>query len=132
VRLISGVEAYPKDVSNGLSKEDLRKQIQRYAFTFHLDGDVLLGTTVTSTSYDVDTKTWTLELSSKRTVVCKQLVIATGVCSNTEHIPDIQIDAPYKGISMHSKYFKNGKILAERGVQVSRLKSLALMGCVAL
>ncbi len=93
--------------------------MRRFAGAFRLNDDVLFGTTVQSTSYDSETRKWTLKLRpSGELVVCSQLVLATGVCSSVPLIPEIRVDVAYKGMSIHSNTFKNGRLLADDGVKV--------------
>ena len=91
----------------------------RYAQTFNLN--VLLSSSIKSTAYDYILKKWTLKLvcpGGEKTIVCKQLVQATGVGSRVPYLPKIENEGKYKGISMHSAEFKNAKQLVGK-VKVS-------------
>jgi len=110
---------YPNDLKELLHRDDLAEHIRRFASTFNIDQDVLLGTTVQSTSFNSETKKWNLKLApSGKTVFGGQLVLATGICSWAPHVPEIEAEGIYQGINVHSHHFKNGRVLAEKGAKV--------------
>lgn len=93
--------------------------MRRFAAAFHLDDDVLDSTTIQSTSFDTHQKIWSVVVNpSGKTIMCKHLVICTGIASSAPYVPDIPGRELYQGISIHSSDFKNGKELAARGVKV--------------
>lgn len=102
-----------------LHRDDLADQMKRFAAAFHLDDDVLHSTTIQSTSFDTHRKIWSVVVSpSGKTIMCKHLVMCTGIASSAPYVPDIPGRGLYPGISIHSNDFKNGKELAARGVKV--------------
>lgn len=121
--------AYPEDTPKYLHRDHLAAQCKRIASTFDLN--IWLGTTVKSTTQNATTKDWTIVLQTpngERTVHAKHLVQATGVGSRFPYIPKLDNDeTQYKGISIHSQYFKNGTLLAEKGVKVSHSLTLFLI-----
>lgn len=104
----------------GLHRDDLAEQMRRFAKAFNLGDDVLHSTTVRSTSYDPEDKTWTVSLNPcGKSIQCKQLVLCTGIGSWAPYTPDILGREAYQGVAIHSADFKNGKTLAAQGVKVS-------------
>lgn len=88
---------------------------------FHLN--VMLSTTVKSTTYNTIDKNWTCQLetagqSGSKTIISKHLVQATGIGSGTPYMPSIQNEDLFAGLSLHSTYYRNARLLAEQGVKV--------------
>lgn len=104
-----------------LSKYDVAEHLQRYATDFYLN--VMLSTTVKSTTYDQVKKEWTCKLQSAgqsgiKTIVCKHLVQATGIGSGSPYMPSIKDESTYKGLSIHSTQYRNAQQLVEQGIKV--------------
>ena len=81
-----------------------------------------MSSTISSTSYDKSSQTWTLQIESpsgRKTVVCKHLVMATGIGSQKPSIPKIKDQHVYEGHIVHSAVFRSGKALKEQGRNVS-------------
>lgn len=94
--------------------------MRRFASEFNLEEDVLHSTTVRSTAYDSERKVWTVTLSpSGKTIECKHMVLCTGIGSWAPDMPEIPGREAYKGVSIHSAEYKNGRELAGQGVKVS-------------
>jgi cation diffusion facilitator CzcD-associated flavoprotein CzcO len=94
--------------------------LKRYAAAFDLN--IVHSVTVKATSYDETQKEWTVRISTPegdKTIVCKHLVQATGICSAKPNIPQISDPQLYKGISLHSTSYKNPKLLIDRGAKAS-------------
>lgn len=120
VGLSASPAGYPDHVPVGLRRDDLADQMRRFAGAFHLGDDVLHSTTVQSTSFDPDRKIWSVVVSpSGKTIVCKHLVLCTGIASSAPEVPAIPGREIYTGISIHSNDFNNGKELVARGVKAS-------------
>lgn len=72
---------------------------------------------------DKSTKRWIINFETpagERTAVAKHLVQATGLGSQVPYRPKIADEHLYKGISIHSTQYKNGKELKDKGAKVSR------------
>ncbi|KUJ18522.1 FAD/NAD(P)-binding domain-containing protein [Mollisia scopiformis] len=109
---------YPKDATNGLTREELAAQIKRFVDEFHLH--VLHCTTVNATTFDNRSKSWTIKLlrnTVEKTVTCKHLVLATGVGFQGPYMPKLPGIEKYGGINIHSTSYKNASLLAEGGVK---------------
>ena len=77
---------------------------------------------IVSTWYEQSTQRWIVKFDSPaglRTAVSKHLVQATGIASQKPYLPLIADQNKYRGISIHSTQFKNGKELADKGAKVS-------------
>jgi cation diffusion facilitator CzcD-associated flavoprotein CzcO len=112
------MQGYPDEAPNLLHRDDLAEQMQRFAKELNLEDRVLLETTAESTSYDSSNQTWSLKLSSGKVVVCKHLVLATGILSSAPHVPAIESKENYQGVDTHSAGFHNAALLKEQGVKV--------------
>lgn len=104
-----------------LSKYDVAEHLQQYATKFHLN--IMLSTTIESTSYNPTEKKWTLKLetanlSEKRTVISKHLVQATGIGCGIPYLPPMEDENLYTGLSLHSTQYRNAQLLKEHGVKV--------------
>ncbi|KAH9203185.1 hypothetical protein DL95DRAFT_350116 [Leptodontidium sp. 2 PMI_412] len=108
---------YPDEAPNLLHRDDLAEQMRRFAKELNLEDRVLLETTAESTSYDSSNQTWSLKLSSGKVIVCKHLVLATGILSSAPHVPAIESKGNYHGVDIHSIGFQNGALLKEQGVK---------------
>lgn len=105
---------------------------------FHLN--VMLSTTVKSTTYNTIDKKWTCQLETagragSKTIISKHLVQATGIGSGTPYMPSIQNESLFAGLTLHSKQYRNARLLAEQGVKViwnPRLFTTACMSSVIL
>ena len=116
--------AYRDGLPVGLHRDHLAEQMRRFSAAFHLDDAVLHSTTVQSTLFDPDCKTWSVVVKpSGKTITCEHLVLCTGIASSAPYVPDIPGSELYQGISIHSNDFQNGKDLAAKGIKVSYLQS---------
>ncbi|KAF4955915.1 hypothetical protein FSARC_11730 [Fusarium sarcochroum] len=107
-----------------LGKDDLADQLRRFVAAFNLN--VITSAKIQSTVYDKSTGRWTIKFQTPnglRTATAKQLVQATGIASQKPYVPTIADEQLYKGISIHSTTYKNGRQLADQGV-----KSVLIIG----
>lgn len=114
--------AYDKHLQSPhlLTKDELGNQVKKYVDTFQLN--CINSAKVVSTRYDGKTKQWTVTVQTPtgtRNITSKQLVQATGFGSQKPYQPQIADSHLYKGASIHSTQFKNGKELREKGIKVS-------------
>lgn len=103
-----------------LTKDELAEQVRRYVATFHLN--MVNSAKIVSTKYEQSTQQWTVKFETPaglRTAVSKHLVQATGIGSQKPYMPPMADQDKYKGISIHSSQFKNGKELADKGAKAS-------------
>ncbi|KAG7424079.1 putative indole-3-pyruvate monooxygenase YUCCA3 [Fusarium oxysporum f. sp. raphani] len=117
---------YPEELRglHRLGKDELANHLAQYVASFNLN--VITSATVQSTFYHKSSAKWTIELQTPAgavTVTAKQLVQATGVSSQKPYVPTIANAEIYKGISIHSSGYKNGRILVGQGV-----KSVLIIG----
>ncbi|KAF9641523.1 putative flavin-containing monooxygenase protein [Lasiodiplodia theobromae] len=101
-----------------LTKDELAEQVRRYVATFHLN--IINSAKIVSAKYDQSTQQWTVKFETPaglRTAVSKHLVQATGIGSQKPYVPPMADQDKYKGISIHSAQFKNGKELADKGAK---------------
>ncbi|KAF5987671.1 K+ transport flavoprotein [Fusarium coicis] len=118
--------SYPEELQglHRLSKDELANHLAQYVTSFNLN--VITSATIKSTVYDTSSTKWTIELQTPAgvvTVTAKQLIQATGVSSQKPYVPNIANAEVYKGISIHSSDYKNGRALVEQGV-----KSVLIIG----
>ncbi|ROV95041.1 hypothetical protein VPNG_09489 [Cytospora leucostoma] len=109
-----------------LNKYDVAEHLKAYAANFHLN--VMLSTTIQSSTYNSTEKKWTFKLrttngSGSKTIISKHLVQATGLSCGIPNLPPIEHKNLYQGISLHSVQYRNARLLAEQGV-----KSVAVIG----
>ncbi|KAF5571498.1 K+ transport flavoprotein [Fusarium pseudoanthophilum] len=117
---------YPEELRglHRLSKDELANNLSQYVASFNLN--VITSATIQSTVYDTPSTKWTIKLQTPAgvvTVTAKQLVQATGVSSQKPYVPNIANAEVYKGISIHSSDYKNGRELVKQGV-----KSVLIIG----
>ncbi|KAJ0158646.1 putative indole-3-pyruvate monooxygenase YUCCA4 [Colletotrichum tanaceti] len=112
---------YPHSPNDGLTRDQLAAQIQTFAREFNLQRRVLHRTTVTATSYDSTTRTWSVELKMgerRRRLSCRCLVLATGAgFSGAAPLPDLPGRELFRGPSMHSVEFRNAKEIVAKGAK---------------
>lgn len=116
--------AYDKHLQSPhlLTKDELGNQVHKYVDTFQLN--CINSAKVLSTRYDGQTKQWTVTIQTPtgtRDITSKQLVQATGFGSQKPYQPQIADSHLYKGTSIHSAQFKNGKELRGKGIKVSHV-----------
>ncbi|KAI1409052.1 hypothetical protein F5Y13DRAFT_171064 [Hypoxylon sp. FL1857] len=109
-----------------VTKYDAAEHLREYATNFHFN--VLLSTTIRSTSYNPSEKKWTVKLkttsgSPSKTIICKQFVQATGIGSQKPYLPPMQDENLFQGLSLHSAHFHNAQALSKQGI-----KSVAVIG----
>ncbi len=102
-----------------LARDELAEHLNRYAAALNLN--IVTSAKIQSTLYDQEAKQWTVKfqtLSGEKTVVCKQLVQATGIGSARPYLPPMSNGDLFKGINLHSAEYKNAKLLVEQGAKV--------------
>ncbi|KAJ5621936.1 hypothetical protein N7528_005168 [Penicillium herquei] len=113
---------YPDEYPAILEKHMLVEHMKRYAKTFHLN--LLNSSTVEGSSFNESKETWHFKIRTPwgpKTVVSKQLILATGVVAGNPFLP--KVPGQYNGISVHSTKYKNPQALSETGV-----KSVIIVG----
>ncbi|KAK4663557.1 hypothetical protein QC763_609460 [Podospora pseudopauciseta] len=111
--------------SHLLTRDELANQVRQYVKEFNLN--MITSSQIQSTQYDQATRRWTVKLktpSGLRTVRSKHLVQATGLASQKPRVPDIAGKEIYKGISLHSKEYKNPEV----SLQNKGAKSVLIIG----
>lgn len=119
--------AYGEDLkgSHLLTRDELANQVRQYVKEFNLN--MITSSQIQSTQYDQATRRWTVKLktpSGLRTVRSKHLVQATGLASQKPRLPDIAGKEIYKGISLHSREYKNPEV----SLQNKGAKSVLIIG----
>ncbi|KAI1475920.1 hypothetical protein F4774DRAFT_428595 [Daldinia eschscholtzii] len=109
-----------------LTKDEVAEHLRQYATNFHLD--VILSTTISSSSFNTLEKKWTVKLKTTdgnlgRTITCKHFVQATGIGCQIPNFPTIKDKHLFKGIDLHSVGFRNTQSLSKQGI-----KSVAIIG----
>lgn len=98
----------------------MASHLARYVNTFNLN--VITSSHIQHTEYDMVSNRWTVlfkSMSVGRKVICKQLVLATGVGSQQPYVPRIEQSEQYQGLSFHSSSFTNAKGLKSLEISVS-------------
>ncbi|KAE8153297.1 hypothetical protein BDV25DRAFT_169181 [Aspergillus avenaceus] len=101
-----------------LTREDLAGQVRRYVETFNLN--IINSAKIYSTRYNPSSKQWQVRFQTPagpRTAFSKHVVLATGIGSQEPYIPAMADSESYKGISIHSAEYQNGRQLKDRGVK---------------
>ncbi|KAI0176008.1 monooxygenase [Hypoxylon sp. FL1284] len=101
-----------------LKRKELAEHLKQYSAAFNLN--VINSAKIQSTEYDQVNKRWAVHFKTPegdRKVVSKQFVQATGIGSQKPYIPAIPGLDQYKGISVHSAGYKNGKSLVDKGAK---------------
>ncbi|KAK7979622.1 hypothetical protein PG989_012079 [Apiospora arundinis] len=101
-----------------LTRGELAQHVRQYVEMFNLN--MVTSAKILHTQYDTRAKRWTATIqtpSGQTTVVSKHLVQATGFGSQKPYMPPMRNIDLYKGISIHSNKYKNGKELIDRGVK---------------
>lgn len=118
-------EDYRKELQSPyrLNKHDVAEHLGQYATNFHLN--VILSTTIGSTSFNTLEKKWTVKLKAAdgslgKTIISKHFVQASGIGSQKPYLPALEDQHTFKGLSIHSAYFRNAQSLLEQGIRVSR------------
>ncbi|KAI2778207.1 hypothetical protein F4815DRAFT_494773 [Daldinia loculata] len=109
-----------------LNKHDVAEHLVQYATNFHLN--VILSTTIGSTSFNTLEKKWTVKLKAAdgslgKTIISKHFVQASGIGSQKPYLPALEDQHTFKGLSIHSAYFRNAQSLLEQGI-----RSVAIIG----
>ncbi|OTA99623.1 hypothetical protein M426DRAFT_27372 [Hypoxylon sp. CI-4A] len=109
-----------------LTKHDVVEHLRQYAADLHLN--VILSTTIYSTSYNTTTKKWTIRLKAasggqEKTVVSKHFVQATGIGSQKPYLPALKYEESFRSTILHSAHFGNAQSVAKKGI-----KSVAVIG----
>lgn len=76
---------------------------------------------ILSTKFDAKSQRWVVNFSTpagEHTVVSKHLVQATGIGSQEPHVPAMEDEGLFSGVSIHSSRYTNGKEMAEKGAKV--------------
>lgn len=103
-----------------LTRDDLAGQVRKYVEAFNLN--MITSAKIKSTVYDRSSKRWTIKFQTpdgQRTAIAKHIVQATGISSQIPYIPTMPDSQLYKGLSIHSEFFKSGNELKAKGVKVS-------------
>ncbi|KAI0110662.1 FAD/NAD(P)-binding domain-containing protein [Hypoxylon sp. NC0597] len=101
-----------------LGKEEIAQHLKRYVKSFNLN--IITSASIQSTIYDEVNKQWTVQfqaLNNHVKVLSKHLVQSTGFGSSKPYIPSISDSHMYKGISVHSAWYKNAELLKEQGAK---------------
>lgn len=117
---------YKKELQspNRLNKYDVAEHLRQYVTNFHLN--VILSTTILSSSYNPSKKKWTIKLKATdgnqgKTIISKHFVQATGIGSQKPYLPPIEDEHLFKGLSLHSTHYTNARSLSEQGIKVSNI-----------
>ncbi|XXG94166.1 hypothetical protein Hte_000418 [Hypoxylon texense] len=101
-----------------LTRNELAEHLNQYAAGFNLN--IINAATIQSTIYDQVEKRWVVKFQTPtgdRTVISRHLVQATGIGSQKPYLPSIPGSPQYRGISLHSAYYKNAKSLVDQGAK---------------
>ncbi|KAI1098962.1 hypothetical protein F4804DRAFT_345895 [Jackrogersella minutella] len=103
-----------------LTQHDVAEDLRQYATNFHLN--VILSTTIHSTSYNSSEKKWTIKLKTAdggqgKTIISKQFVQATGIGCQKPYLPLLEDEHLFEGLSVHSAHFRNARSLSEQGIK---------------
>ncbi|KAI1779526.1 FAD/NAD(P)-binding domain-containing protein [Hypoxylon cercidicola] len=122
---------YNKDLQTPhlLRRMELAEHLKRYAAAFNLN--IINSVNIQSTLYDQVGKQWAVKFRTpdgERKIICKQLVQATGICSQKPYTPPIPGSNHYRGINIHSVQYKSGKSIVTQGAKSALVIGLANTG----
>ncbi|KAJ4397786.1 hypothetical protein N0V93_002023 [Gnomoniopsis smithogilvyi] len=101
-----------------LTRDDLASHMKKYAATFNLS--ILHSSTVEGSSFNTATRTWTIKVhtpSGTKVVRSKHLVQCTGIGGSKPFVPNLPGAEDYKGVNIHSAWYKNPKTLTDQGAK---------------
>ncbi|KAI9010547.1 hypothetical protein DFJ74DRAFT_684858 [Hyaloraphidium curvatum] len=110
--------SYSKDVPRMMTRDHLADQVEILATQLGIN--VMLSTTVASTTWDEGSKRWVMQINTPvgpKTVRAKHLVQATGIGSREPYVPELENKGAYKRIELHSSGYKNAKEIAAKGAK---------------
>ncbi|KAI0481998.1 hypothetical protein GGR56DRAFT_164706 [Xylariaceae sp. FL0804] len=114
-----------KQSPHRLTKYDVAEYLEEYAERCRLS--ILFSATIKSTVYNAAAEQkWTVKVetpSGPKIIVAKHFVQTTGIGSGKPFVPAIPNRELFKGISIHSTQYRNGRELAAQGV-----KTVAVIG----
>ncbi|KAI0849179.1 hypothetical protein F5Y00DRAFT_253101 [Daldinia vernicosa] len=120
--------SYGKDLRSPhrLTKDEVAKHLRQYAANLGLN--VILSTTIGSSSFDTSEKKWTVKLKTidgkpGKTIISKHFVQATGIGSQKPNLPTLENENLFRGLNLHSVHFRNAQSLSEQGI-----KSVVIVG----
>ncbi|KAK7543208.1 hypothetical protein IWX49DRAFT_600652 [Phyllosticta citricarpa] len=117
---------YP-DPKRMLTRDELASHLRKYVQDFQLN--VITSAKIMSAHYDPEKKRWIVKFTAGnnpnvRTAVSKHLVQATGFGSQKPYQPALANEELYKGVNIHSHFYKDPAWLKQQG----DVKSVLIIG----
>ncbi|KAF2733891.1 flavin-containing monooxygenase [Polyplosphaeria fusca] len=114
---------YPgKHVPELMGVQDLREMYEGFVQKYELDDRLWMATTVKTTSWSENTKTWTVKLTSQgkeSTVEAKHVVFAIGFTGRLPNMPTLEGKEQFQGEILHaSEYVSSDKWAGKKAIVV--------------
>lgn len=131
-RVANTSSAYPDELPLILTRDMLAAHMKEFASKFNLN--ILHSSWLVGSSFNKTKGVWNVKIHTPfgtKTLRARQLVQATGVGCDHAYIPKLPGKELYKGVaSFHSKYYKNPKVLQDKGAKVSKHLPFCGIMCV--